>query len=248
MSFFKSRRILILVGSILLLVLGGFFVVSHGVTLAGFNTSFASATTTPTTNKYCQTYLDSLASQLNISADKLKQANQNALKAVIEQAVTDGKLTREQADKMEQNLVNSNGPCMGIGKFAGGFGHYGANLKSVQDAVQKAVAAKLGISVTDLQTSLKDGTTITDLASKHNVSTSTLNSTILSAAKSELTTEVNNKSITQTQSDETYNMISTAINKGEYGSVGLGKFGGPQGFGPHGGRHGGQPIPTPTSS
>jgi hypothetical protein len=173
-----------------------------------------------------------LAKQLHVTQQQLEQANQAALKAAIQQAVADGKLTQAEANQIEQKIA-ANGSFCHPGAFGGrghgAFGEYGKSLMQARQAVVTAVAAKLGISADTLKTDLKNGQDIVTLASQHGVSKSTLNSTILSTVQTQLKDAVNAGTITSQQSQQLQTMITNQVNAGNYGIVGLAK---PKGFQP----------------
>ena len=223
----RSTRMRLIVGSIGLLLIGGVIgslIVALPAIAAGQQNS--SATPTPTPNKYCQTYEQTLAKQLGVTQQKLEQANQAALKAAIQQAVSDGKLTQAEANQIEQKIAANGNVCaIGHGGFFGGRGHgeYGKTLMQARQAVVTAVATKLGISADTLKTDLKNGQDIVTLASQHNVSKSTLNSTILSTVQTQLKDAVSAGTITSQQSQQLQTAVTNQINAGNYGIVGLGK-------------------------
>src|SRR5690348_11950432 len=98
----SSTRMRLIVGGIGLLLIGGVIgslIVALPAIAAGQQNN---ATPTPGPNKYCQTYEQTLAKQLHVTQQQLEQANQTALKAAIQQAVADGKLTQAQANQIEQ--------------------------------------------------------------------------------------------------------------------------------------------------
>lgn len=217
----------LILGGMGLLLIGGIIgslVVALPAIAAG---QFGNATTpTPAPDKYCQTYEQTLAKQLGVSQQQLEQANQAALKAAIQQAVADGKLTQAQANQIEQK-ISANGNICHLGFFGdkghGPFGMHGGDLGQIHQAVVTAVAAKLGISTDTLKSDLKNGQDIVTLASQHGVSKSTLNSTILSTVQTQLKDAVNAGTITNQQSQQIQTMVTNQVNAGHYGVVGLGK-------------------------
>ncbi len=189
--------------------------------LASFGSSLApEATGTP--NAYCSLYEQTLANELGVSTAKLESANQAALKAVIQQAFKDGKITQAQ----ETNLLNkvatlANHPCAGLhGGFGfGGRGHggrFGGELGAIHQAVEAAVAGALKLQATDLETQLASGKTVAQIAQAQNVSIDSVNSAYLNAAKSELDKAVTAKTITQAQADQVYSKLQSAVAAGNY--------------------------------
>jgi hypothetical protein len=209
-------------GGILLmgLLLGG--LINGGLPALAFlgDSSAPQATNPP--NAYCSLYEQTLAKELGISTAKLEGANQTALKAVIQQAFKDGKITQAQeTDALNKVAAMGNQPCAGLrGGFGfGGRGHggaLGAELGSIHQAVEAAVANALKLQVTDLETQLNSGKTVAQIATAQSVSIDTVNSAYLGAAKTELAKAVTAKTITQAQSDQAYSMLQTAAAAGHY--------------------------------
>lgn len=212
-------------GGILLvgLVLGG--LINGGLpALAFFGNSSAPQASNPP-NAYCSLYEQTLAKELGVSTAKLESANQAALKAVIQQAFKDGKITQAQeTDALNKVATMGNQPCAGLhsGFSFGGRGHggaLGADLGSIHQALEAAVASALKVQVTDLETQLDSGKTVAQIASAQGVSIATVNSAYLDAAKSELAKAVTAKTITQAQSDQAYSMLQTAVAAGRYPGI-----------------------------
>lgn len=255
-ALFGSRRVQVIGGSLALLLVGA--ALGAGVTM-GLPALAASNPSTPTpksadAQKYCTTYEQKLASELGVSTDKLEQANKDALKAAAEQAVTDGKLTRSQADQIEQQLAqNGSNVCAHLGDVVGkhgiggpgGPGDLGA-LSQARQAVVDAVAAKLNVSSSDLESAVHGGTDIVTYAGQHNVDKATLNQTITDAVKAQVDKAQQAGNLTADQATALNDKVSQAINAGHYEIVGLGSFRGFGGFGP--GKPGGQQPQTGTST
>jgi hypothetical protein len=172
------------------------------------------------TNPYCTLYEQTLAQQLGTTTAKLESANQAALKAVIEQAFKDGKITQAQETDLLNHLATlANHPCAGL-HF--GFGQHhmggplGGDLGALHQAVEAAVAGALKLQVADLETQLTSGKSVADIAKAQGVSIDTVNSAYLAAAKSELDKAVTAKTITQAQEDQAYSMLQTAVAAGKY--------------------------------
>jgi hypothetical protein len=227
-EFLSSTRMRLIVGSIGLLLIGGVIgslIVVMPAMAAGHQNS-TTPTPTPAPSKTCQIYEQTLAKQLGVTQQHLEQANQTALKAAIQQAVTDGKLTQAQANQIEQKTAANSSVChlgdVGSGRHSSSGTHNGAFTQARQ-AVVTAVAAKLGISADTLKTDIKNGQDIVTLASQHNVSKSTLNSIILSTVQTQLKNAVSAGTITSQQFQHLQTVVTNQINAGHYGIVGLTK-------------------------
>jgi len=97
--------------------------------LIGVGTIWAQGGTggTPTPNNpsaasSCDQFNQALAKRLNVDVSKLTQAEKDASKDLIDQAVKDGKLTPDQANQAKQRIDQAQGTC-GFGPFGhpGGF-------------------------------------------------------------------------------------------------------------------------------
>jgi hypothetical protein len=206
-------------GGILLvgLVLGA--LINGGLpALASLGVGAAPRATNPS-NAYCTLYEQTLAQQLGTTTAKLESANQAALKAVIQQAFKDGKITQaEETDLLNHLSTLANHPCAGL-HF--GFGKHRAggplgDMSAFHQAVEAAVAGVLKLQTTDLESQLASGKSVADIAKAQGVSVDSVNSAYLAAAKSELDKAVTAKTITQAQADQTYTVLQTAVAAGKY--------------------------------
>jgi polyhydroxyalkanoate synthesis regulator phasin len=175
-------------------------------------TPTAGSTATQRTN-YRDVFLDKLAGALGIDRAKLDEGLKKAATDTIDQAVTNGDLARNPADAMKQRIQQS-GPegILGFGGF--GFGRHGRGELRVEtrgplidgDAIFKAVADKLGLSVADLQTQLRSKT-LAALAQEKNVNVQDLYKAAADAAKPQLDQAVKDGKLTQAQADQIYQQI-----------------------------------------
>ena len=186
----------------------------------------SSATPTPGTatkgnGQYCQLYEQTLANELHVSQSTLESANQDAIKAVIQQAYKDGKITQTE----ETNLLNR-ASAMGTHGCAGmrfGFGHgrggFGPQLAGARQAILNAVAGRLGITAATLQSDLASGQTIAQIATAKNVpltGSNGVNAAYLSAVQAQLNQAVSAGTITQAQSTRLYSMAQQGVASGHY--------------------------------
>ncbi len=193
--------------------------------------SSTSTTTTTTTQKtdYSQVFLGKLAAALGVSQSKVESAIKKAEGDTIDQAVANGDLAKNPADAMKQRVQQNPVDLFHLkgvggrgidGTGRGGFGH-GAPAASIVDqaTLQKAVADKLGLSVTDFQSKIQSGSTLASLAKEKNVQVQDLYDAAANAAKPLLDQAVKDGKITQAQADEVYKEI-------QQGGLGIGRFGG----------------------
>jgi len=183
----------------------------------------SNANAAPAANgNYCQLYEQRVAKDLGVSVAKLESANQDALKATIQQAYTDGKITQAQETRL-LNKVSQIGthPCAALGRFRtsghnGGKALGGTQLAGAREAILNAVAAKLNLPMATLESDLAAGQTVSQIATAQHVSLGDVNAAYLSSVQAQLKTAVSNGMITQAQSDMAYSKIQQAVANGKY--------------------------------
>jgi 3-hydroxyacyl-CoA dehydrogenase len=163
---------------------------------------------------YGQVFVDKLAGLLGIDSAKLSSSIKQAEKDTIDQAQKDGKLTQQQADAAKQRVDSaSNNGFAPFGFHMGGMGDRsqakGTEINYMQ-TYMKAVADKLGLSITDLQTQMKQGKSIADLAKEKNVTEQTLKDAGVAAVKTQLDQAVKDGKLTQAQADNIIERIKNA--------------------------------------
>ncbi|HBH41245.1 MAG TPA: hypothetical protein DDW26_04960 [Rhizobiales bacterium] len=143
----------------------------------------------------CQAYLGHLATQLGVSQSKLDAASAAALKATIQDQVTNGKLTQAQADKIEAKL-----PATGLCSAAvNGLGR--TRAAAAAGAYLTAAAGALGVTEAELRQDLKNGQTLSQVAAAKNVTEADFKAKVVAALKTRLDAAVSAKTITQAQED-----------------------------------------------
>jgi len=180
-----------------------------------------------------QTFWQTLADKLGTSVDKVQQAVRDALKAVVAQALKNGKLTQSQADaansRIDQQQFNKPlfGPFEGRRGFEMGHGGFAAGAEI------NAAAAKLGMTVQDLMTELRSGKTLADVAKEKNVSADDLKAAIITAISTQIDQAVTNGKLTQAQADQLKSNLNSQIdlNKSWPNGGGFKGFGRGRGFG-----------------
>lgn len=180
-----------------------------------------------------------IAGILGITVEEYDAAVDTAQEQVLGDAVADGWLTQEQADRLQERMdLGAGARWMGKGFFGGrgGWGmHGGASLLS-------AAADELGMSLSDLMAELQEGKSIAEVAADHNVDAQTIVDAHLAQLEETLTDAVQNERITQKQADLMLeNMAECAASQieatwgdcwpgGFMGHGGRGGFGGFRGF------------------
>jgi ribosomal protein S20 len=161
-------------------------------------------------------FFNDLATQLGTTVDKLKTAITTAIQDTLGQAVSKGAITQSQADqaksRLSQNQNNGNLPGFGMfGGFAFG-GMRGGFRGGFNNLLNQAEIAKaLGIDQTTLQSDLKAGQTLTDIAKAQNIDYATFKARVLADAKTTLDAAVNNKTITATQEQNELARLSSML-------------------------------------
>jgi hypothetical protein len=230
----RKNVLLGVAGGVLLVVgvLAGMIFGDNIRALAAGNANATAQATPGNRASYCQLYMQTLASDLGTTTDKLKSANQDAAQKVINQLASDGKITAAQKTELTQALQKyGSNPCAFVNLHDAGKG-LRQGLAGVQRAlgparaaVESAVAGALKISTSTLESDLASGQTIPQLATAQKVNLSDVNTAYLNAVKSQLSSAVSAGTITQAQSDAAYSKVQQAVQSGNYPLLGVGMRG-----------------------
>jgi hypothetical protein len=218
----RKKWVLGIVGAGLLVVgmAAGVAMASNFNAFAGSYTPMATATTTP--NAYCQLYLNTVAGKLGKQVSDLTSANQAGMQAVIDQMAKDGKITADQKTQLEQKLQNAaSNPCallgaLRFGRGAKGGGALGGALSTARSTVEQKVADALKISVSTLESDLKSGQTVQQIATSQKADYNSVKTAYLNAVQDQLNAAVGNKTITQPQSTAIFAKIQQAVNNNQF--------------------------------
>ena len=223
----RKRIIMVVAGASLFLV-GIFagFIVSGSIPVFASRNSDAAASVSQATpgnaTHYCQLYEQTLAKQLGVSERKLESANSAALQTVIEQMAKDGTITSQQESKLLQRVQKyGSQPCSHLNQFAHwARGNNDQMLAKARQSILPPVAASLGISTSTLESDVKAGQTIPEIAKARNVPLSAVNLAYLGAVKSLLSQAVSKKDITQDESNLIYSHVTALVHAGRYPLLG----------------------------
>ena len=186
-----------LVGAIMF---GAFFA---GPMLASAHTSQPATATasTPTTatNTYCEQYLQDLAKRLGVSVTTLQQDKLSAREDVLAQMVKDGKLTQSQATAIEQRL-QSHQACTGKGNGVGR-GIVLGSLKQYLPTIESQVAQGLKLNSSQLTADLKNGQSLSQIATAQHVSSAQLHTLVLNTVQNAVNQAVKDGNLTQAQAN-----------------------------------------------
>lgn len=148
-----------------------------------------------------------IASILGISVEEYETAVDTAQGQVLEEAVADGWLTQEQADRMQERMNLAPGPHpMGRG-FPGGRGAWGMRGNSLFSVA----AEELGMEWSDLMAELQEGKSIAEVAREKGVDPQTIADAYLVQVAESLADAVENERITQKQADSMLENITETI-------------------------------------
>ena len=107
-----------------------------------------------------QAVLDDAAAQLGVEPAELSDALRQAYENRIEEAVDDGRLTEEQAERLEERLDENEVPFLfGLGGFHGLHGHgFGFHGRGDGPGILDEAAAYLDMTREELREALRDST------------------------------------------------------------------------------------------
>ena len=171
--------------------------------LAGTGAAIAANQTSPKEEQ--KAVIDDAAKQLGVAPDKLTAALQQALVNRVEQAVKDGRLTREQADAVIARIKSGDlplgGPGFGKGGDHGGFGRHGGGFGKAFGDTRAAAATYLGVTEEQLQTAREAGKSLADIAKEKGKTTEGLKAAMLAAVTKAADDAVTAKKLTKEQRD-----------------------------------------------
>ena len=147
-----------------------------------------------------------ITTALGIGVDEYEAAADTARQQVLDEAVSEGVLTEEQAERMSERLAEGWGPGT-MGAFGGrhggmmGRGGYGGMMAGSQGSLLTVAAEELGMSVEDLTAALQDGKSIAAVASEKGVDPQAIADAFMSERAEWLAEAVADGRMTQEQAD-----------------------------------------------
>jgi polyhydroxyalkanoate synthesis regulator phasin len=165
--------------------------------------AFAATPSASGSTNYAQVFVSKLAGILHLTPTQTRDALKQAQLETVDQMVSDGKITRAQADSMKAriNAGNGLGAIRGYGRGFGGFGAGGALMRDLRTAELNAAAAALHTNASDLKAQVKSGKSLADLEKAAGVSDATVKTAMRAAAKGVLDSAVKAGTITQAEAD-----------------------------------------------
>jgi hypothetical protein len=223
----------IVLGIVAVALVAGFVVMNlgHPVANAADSTPTPGASGTPTPgasqsqtnkderNKLKEAFIKNFASQLGVDEAKLNAAYSAAISDTVDQAVKDGKLTQAQADKIKAAAKNGfpggfpGWAGKGQGMHQGKAGRMGPGAGFGQKGTLDAAAKALKLTTAELQTQLKAGKSIADVAKDKSVDLQTVKDAMLAAIKADLDARVKAGKLTQAQADTHYQAATAQVDK-----------------------------------
>jgi hypothetical protein len=189
---------------------------------------------------YCDTFIDTFASELGATRDELVAAGKAAATAALDEAVAAGDISEERASEIRERIDAYDGEgCAFGGAFRLGFGHglgHGAARGFVGGDVLEAAAEALGVESADLIERLDDEESLESLAEAEGVSYDDVKAAVLAAVQADLDAAVT-EGLDQARADAVVERLTDWLDDGgELGGFGPGRGGPGRHFiGPWGG-------------
>jgi hypothetical protein len=171
---------------------GGLVGVVLGALLLG-GTAFAQ--TDSNGNDLRQSFIDRLADKLGIASDDLESAITDTQVEMIDEAVTEGRLTDRQADVLRERAESGEGlfgmrPVLGM------------HPMHALDINLATIASELGITTDELRAELQSGSALSEVITAHGSTIDAVVKALVANAETELNEAVANGNLTQAQADQ----------------------------------------------
>ena len=181
-------------------------------------------------------FLAKVAEKLGVSEDELNTAIQDAKTETIDEAVADGRLTEEQAERLKERVGE------GGFLFPPGLPPDGLHMRGGPGLIADAAAEALGMTKDELIEAHKDGNSLAEVADAQGMDLEDFKAALLDLVKAQLGEVVAEGDLTQEQADDIFQRTEENIDSivdaegcgGGFGGMhdGPGEFGGPFGDGP----------------
>jgi polyhydroxyalkanoate synthesis regulator phasin len=163
----------------------------------------AIAATKLTPDEESQAVINDAAKQLGVQPRELSNALKQALKNRVDEAVEDGRLTREQGRRMKERVDAGGIPFFGLGPREFHDHHRKGPAPHLLFGGKAAGAAEyLGIERTELFEALSSGKTLADLARERNKSVDGLIDAMVEATEKQLDEAVADGKLTEADKKE----------------------------------------------
>jgi hypothetical protein len=189
---------------------GAGFVLTGATGTAGASGNAAPTTTTSAPNNSAPATTTAPNGQSGQKGTNPKADRTQELKEILDPLVKNGTITQAQENAVIAALEKA-GPAIGNVRppFGGGrwFGPFGLLGQDALDAAAKAI----GISTSDLQSALRSGQSIAQVAKAHNVSVDKVIAAMMAPVTQRASEAVTNGRITQSQADKLTAAAKNAI-------------------------------------
>lgn len=143
-------------------------------------------------------FREAVAGILGITVDEYNAAVEQARDQVVDEALGEGWLTEDQAERMRERMDEGFGPR---GMDKGLMGPRGGFMGRGGESLVSMFAEELNMSVQDLMTELRGGKTLAEVASENDVDAEAIAEAYLTQVEENLTQAVADGKITQNQAD-----------------------------------------------
>jgi hypothetical protein len=156
---------------------------------------------------------EAIADALGITVDQYDAAVDSARADVLEQAVEEGILTQEQAERIGDRVQEGFGPFFGGGRLFGGGPSLRGRMGPMGGVRELHVVAadELGMTQEELRDELLAGKSIAELAEEKNVDLQTITDAFLAVVNENLVEAVEDGYITQEQADQMLEHMEEAV-------------------------------------
>ncbi len=201
-------------------------VVGAGAALAAVGGGAAYAAGELSPRQESSAIIDDAAEQLGVESTELADALEQALENRVDEAVADGRLTKEQGEELKARIASGDVPLLGLRGGGPGFGHHGPGARL------DAAASFLGLTQAELRGQLRDGKTLAEIAKAEGKTVGALVDALVAAAKADLAQAVESGRLTDAQRDRIVEELEDRITEGVNATPGEHFRGGPRFRGP----------------
>ena len=186
----------------------------------------ADPTPTPTTaatdaaGPYCQVYRQAFAANLGVSQDKLTAAAKAAIATTVDKAVADGTITAAAGERIKARAADA--PGDGCGLLRGRGGAIGRAALGIGANAMTAAADALDMTLAELRTALRAGSTLKEVAAAEGVPYTTVTQAVTKAVKADVDAAVAAGTITQARADQILARLADRLAEGRIGG-GMGR-------------------------
>ncbi|MDH4176821.1 MAG: hypothetical protein OEV72_04515 [Thermoleophilia bacterium] len=160
-----------------------------------------------------EAFMANVAKRLGVTTDALNEAVKGARLDEVAQALADGRITQEQADRAKERIESGEGPGFGPGFGPrGGPGHHGG-LGHRGGMGLDAAATYLGLSQDELRTELRSGKSLATIAGEQGKSVDGLKAAMVKEATAKLDEALQAGRITEEQKTAMLERLSEMIDR-----------------------------------